>query len=241
MDEFDTVLDGEATPEVEQPETIGQPRDETGRFATKGVETPEPEQASEPVPPAGLPKEEYKAVREEREKRQALEREIAELKTQFQSIQPKAEPAPVPTIWEDDKAALAHVRDDAVSVAVQQASLNARLDMSEMMTRQAHADFDEMKGKALEMLSANPSLAREVMADAHPWQRAYTLAKNAAKMEALGAVDVSDLEAKIREQVKAEMATQQPVIPTSLADAQSARASGVAPSGGLSLADILGR
>jgi hypothetical protein len=242
MNDLDDVLGevSETTEEVSQPETIGQPRDETGKFAPKetGVE-PQPETVVDTVPPTAdkLPKEDYKAIREEREKRQALERELEQLKTQLQS-RPVEPPAPPPSVWEDEQGFQGHI----VSTAVQQASLNARLDMSEMMTRQANADFDDMKAKFLEMASQNPSLQQQCLSDPHPWHKAYTIAKNAAKMEALGATDVTELEAKLREQIAAELATKPaaPTLPTSLADAQSARSSTMAQ-GPLTLDDILGR
>lgn len=233
MDDLDSFLDT-GTPEpitedAPQPETIGQPRDDGGRFAPKetGVE---PQETAEQVPPTTdkLPQEEYKATKAEREKRQAAEARAASLEAQLQSLQqPKEAP---PSIWDDDQAALAHTRDDAVSIAVQQATFNARLDMSEMMTRQANADFEDMKAKFLSMADMNPAIRQQALADPHPWNKAYQIAKNAAKMEALGAVDVSELEAKLREQIRAEMA-QQPAanLPTSLAGVQSARTSSVTP------------
>lgn len=246
MDELDDFLDQgtqttEPTTEAQQPETIGQPRDEAGRFAPKetGVE---PQETADTVPPTAdkLPPETFKGLKEEREKRQALERELEALKQQFQSNQQP--PAPPPSIWEDDQAALSHVRDDAVATAVQQATFNARLDMSEMMVRQANPDFEEMKAKFLQMAELNPTLRQQALADPHPWNKAYSIAKNAAKMEALGAVDVSELEAKIRAELEAKYAAQPPqapTLPTSLADAQSARSTASQPQGLLTLEDIL--
>lgn len=248
MDDLDDFLDQGTQPieptttEAPQPETIGQPRDESGRFAPKGVETPQ--ETAEPVPPTGdkLPPETFKGLKEEREKRQTLERELAELRNTIQSLQqPKEPPAPPPSIWEDEQGWQQHFGQNVVSTAVQQATLNAKLDMSEMMVRQANSDFDDMKAKFLEMASQNPSLTQQALADPHPWNKAYQIAKNAAKMEALGAVDVSELEAKIRAELEAKYAASQPqtTLPTSLADAQSARSTAQQPQGLLSLEDIL--
>ena len=243
MDELDDFLEqgtqtAEQPTEDTQPETIGQPRDEAGRFAPKetGVE---PQETAETVPPTAdkLPPETFKGLKEEREKRQALERELEAIKRQLQS-QPQEPPAPPPSIWEDEQAYGGHI----VSTAVQQATLNARLDMSEMMVRQANADFEEMKAKFLDMAAQNPSLQQQALADPHPWQRAYTIAKNAAKMEALGAIDVAELEAKIRAELEAKYAAPpqaQTPLPTSLADAQSARSTASQPAGLLTLEDIL--
>jgi hypothetical protein len=179
-------------------------RDEQGRFAAKtGVEdTP---------PPGRLPQEEYKAIREEREKRQALERDMEALKAQLQSFQqPKAEPEPIPTIWDDDQAALAHNRQEAVT----EARFQARLDMSEMLAAQAHDDFDDVKAKFLEMAQGNPALAQQALEAKHPWEKAYQIAKNAATMAELGATNLDELRAKIREELMAEQQAIPPVRPT---------------------------
>lgn len=232
MDDLDQFLDETNEPtetEVAQPETIGQPRDETGKFAPKetGVE---PQETAESVPPTGLPQETFKGLKEEREKRQAAESRLTALEAQLQSYQqPKEPPAPPPSVWEDEQAYGGHI----VSTAVQQATFNAKLDMSEMMTRQANTDFEDMKAKFLEMAAQNPSLQQQALADPHPWNKAYQIAKNAVKMEALGAVDVSELEAKIRAELEAKYAAQpqaQVTLPTSLAGAQSARGSAAQPS-----------
>lgn len=221
-----------AEPEPVEPET---PRDEHGRFAPKtGVD--------EPVPPtAGLPKDEYKAIREEREKRQRLEQELEALRQQFQAAQNP--PAPPPSIWEDDAGALQHVQQQAVSQAVQQATFNARLDMSEMMVRQAQPDFEEVKAEFLALAQDNPQLRQQALADPHPWQKAYQIAKNARTMRDLGATDVDTLRAKLREEIMAEMQAQpapRPGFPTSLSTARNVGSrNGPAWSGPPSLDELL--
>jgi hypothetical protein len=83
-----------------------------------------------------------------------------------------------------------------------------------MLASQNHDDFDEMKDKFLAMAQANPALGKEALAARHPWEKAYQIAAKAAKTEALGAVDVDDLEAKLRAKIMAEMAeTQQQPAP----------------------------
>src|SRR5688572_23284178 len=107
------------TPEVEAaPETAPEPeeapgepvRDDKGRFAAKtGVD--------DAAPPADkLPEQEYKAIRDEREKRQALERELEALRQQFQQAQqPKEPPAPPPSVWDDEQGFGQHIAGQAVS------------------------------------------------------------------------------------------------------------------------------
>lgn len=246
MDGLDDFLDQGTQPleqvpeaEAQQPETIGQPRDDAGRFAAKqmGDETP---LEAELAPPASdkLPPETFKGLREEREKRQALEREIEALKQQINGSQ--SQPAPPPSIWEDDQAALQHIQQESVS----QASFNARLDMSEMLASQAHDDFDAKKAKFLEMMAVNPALQQQALTAKHPWEEAYKIATNAMRFEEMGATSVSELEAKLREQIKAEMLAEKPAahaLPVSLSDSQSSRVSQNSGPALLSLEDILKR
>ena len=247
---LEELLGGEpvetSTPAEDTPETPDIPRDEHGRFAAKetGVE-PEQETEPEQVPPTSdkLPPDTFKGLKEEREKRQALERELQQLREQFQAQQ--TPPPPPPSIWEDDQGALAHVQQQAVSQAVQQATFNARLDMSEMMVRQANPDFEDMKARFLSMAEQNPALRQQALSDPHPWNKAYQLAKNAAKMEALGTFDVDELKAKMREEIMAEMQSQQapvarPAVPPSLTGERNVGSrSGPAWAGPPSLSDLL--
>lgn len=248
MDDLDTFLDQGTTPteqlpeatETEQPETIGRPRDESGRFAKKETGVEQPQEIADPVPPTGdkLPPETFKGLKEEREKRQNLEREIETLKQQLSTPQPQQAPAPIPSIWEDEDG----FRQNLVTTAVQSASFNSKLEMSEMLVRQANPDFDEVKAEFLALADQNPTLAQQALADPHPWNKAYQIAKNHRAMQELGATNVAELEAKLREQIKAELAAQpaQPqALPNSLADSQSSRVSSGAAPQMLSLSDIL--
>lgn len=249
MDELETFLGGgaevaQSEPVASEPEQSGPVRDEHGRFAPKaGVEQQAVEEPqAEPVSPTGqLPKEEYEAVKGERKRRQDAEARLAALERELQELRaPKEPPAPPPSVWEDEQAYGGHI----VSTAVQQASLNAHLNMSEMLARREHQDFDAMKASFLEMAQQNPALAQQALSDPDPWGKAYQIAKNAATMAELGATDLATLEAKLREQIKAEMAAQQPTttpqLPASLADAQSARSVAQTPAA-FSLDDILKR
>lgn len=231
----------EAAPVIEQPAEPAPPsegpvRDQSGRFAAKetGVD--------EPVPPTDrLPQDEYKAIREEREKRQQLQSELEALRNTVQQLQqPQEPPAPPPSVWDDEQAWGGHL----VNTAVQQATLNATLNMSEMMTRQANPDFDDMKAKFLELASTNPALGQQALADPNPWNKAYQIAKNAAAVEEMGAVDLADLEAKMRERIMAEMQANVPaqpmMAPPSLTGERNVGArSGPAWSGPKSIQDML--
>lgn len=234
---------GEPEAVEEQAVDDEQPRDEHGRFASleTGVEPEQGQPEPEAVPPtAGLPQEEYKAIREEREKRKRLEAELEALRQQMAS-QP---PEPPPSIWEDDQGALQHVKQEAVSLAVQQATLNAKLDMSEMMVRQQNPDFDEVKAEFLALAEQNPGLVQQALADPHPWDKAYKIAKTHRTMQELGATDVATLRAKLREEVLAELQQgRSPVAPglppTITGERSVASRSGPAWAGPTPLTDLL--
>jgi hypothetical protein len=193
----------EEAPQIEEvsaeTDDKGPVRDEKGRFAPKGeTESASPAPAKQEYDPA--------PVIAERRRRQEAEQRAQALEQQLAALQNPA--APPPSIFEDEQGAFQHYGGAIVSEAVQQASLNATLNMSEMLARQANPDFDEMKSEFLALAEQNPSLLAEARADPHPWDKAYKIAKNARTMKELGATDLASLEAKLREKIMAEMQAQ---------------------------------
>jgi hypothetical protein len=242
MDEINDFLNGESeaevvaeTPEPEEtPEIVeadGPARDEKGRFAPKGETPAEPEVAS---PTTEEPKLEHPALIGERRRRQEAEErerqkdaELAQLRAQINPPPPPADMFDNPEGWQNQFGS------QLVNTAVQQATLNAKLDMSEMMVRQSNPDFDDMKAAFLDLAKDNPTLAQQALADAHPWNKAYQIAKTHKTMQEVGATDVASLTAAIEARLRAELQAQTPVtpapIPDTLADAQSARGSSASP------------
>ena len=235
MDNEKDFLDGliepleapeQIAPEPEVTEPVAD-RDDKGRFKTKGEEG---------APPASEePAFEGAATLAERRRRQEAEQRAEALEKQLQSYQ-----SPPPSIWEDEQGAFQHNNQQVVNQAVQQASFNAKLDMSEMMVRQANPDFEDVKAEFLALAEANPVLGQQALQDPHPWNKAYQIAKNHRQMQELGAVNVADLEAKIEQRLRAEMGKEPAALPQSLADTRSARG-GINPSPGpLTLKELLG-
>jgi hypothetical protein len=227
------------TPETPEPASDGPARGADGKFIPKqttGVE--------ETVPPTDkLPQEDYKAIREEREKRQALQAELDALKQQFEAA--KEPPAPPPSMWEDEQGWQQHFGGEVVSTAVQQATFQARLDMSEMLVRQANPDFDEIKERFVQMMQANPALQQQALSDPHPWSRAYDIAKNAKAIEEIGATNLDELREKIRAELMAETQAQMPVPqqtlpPTLTTERNVGSRTGPAWAGPKPLAELLG-
>lgn len=195
----------EAAPEEAR---SGPERDEHGRFAAKGVEEPQPETEAETVPPTDkLPKEDYKAIREEREKRQALERELEAVRQQMQQRPPE----PAPDIWENTEGWQNHFGTQLVSQAVQASTSQARLQMSAMMMEQQHEDFAQVKDELVRFVGENPAINQQVAESQHPWSTAYKAYKNQQAVAELGATNLDELRAKLREEILAEAQAQSPV------------------------------
>lgn len=184
----------------QEPETIGQPRGEDGKFlSTKeetGVETPPvaQEPRAEPVPPTepGLPPEEYKALKDERRKRQEAEARIAALERDFQARQQAKPPEPEVDFWDDPNAVISQRVEQAVSTALQrieQQQLTKRIDDSEQVARQKYTDFDEKLGAFQQAVQFNPILAREMAMASDPAAFAYERGRTALEIQRAGSLD----------------------------------------------------
>lgn len=229
--EQEAITEATERPTAEEPK--GPERDEKGRFKPKGEE-----ESASPAPTEEATEYDGKATIGERRRRQEAEARAAALETQLADLHAKLNPPqPAPSIWEDEQGWQQHFGSEVVGTAVQQATLNARLDMSEMMVRQAQPDFEDKKSAFLEMMKETPGLQQKAMADPHPWNFAYQYVTNYQRMQELAATNVSDLEAKLREKIEAEVRAEleakkpqapTPAIPDTLADAQSARGSSAA-------------
>lgn len=253
MDDMDDFLKGEIEPteavetpvEVETPEAepakADQPRGPDGKFLPKGEE---PETPAVESPTTEEPKLEHPALIGERRRRQEFEQRVKELEAQLQRVQ--TPPQPKPDMFENPEGWEGHFGQQVTQTAVHQATINSKLEMSEMLARDKFDDFDDMKAKFMELAGENPVLAQQALGDPHPWRKAYQIAKTAATMQEVGATDVAGLRAEIEAKVRAELEAAQkappPPIPDTLATAQSARGSSAdtLPTP-MSLDQILGR
>lgn len=227
-------------PEVGEPEKAEQPRGPDGKFLPKGEK--EPETPAVVSPTTEEPRLEHPALIGERRRRQEAEARLAELEARL--AQP---PQPAPDMFENPEGWQNHFGQSITQNATQFATLNAKLEMSEMLVAQSHDDFDDVRPKILALMEENPAVRQEVLTDRHPWAKAYRMVKNAEAAKALGATDVDSLRAKIEADLRAKLeaeyaAKAAPPIPETLADAQSARGSSASPVPAvLSLDDILRR
>lgn len=251
MDEgksLDELLDEQnEAPEIEEtPETVAEeapasdrPRDESGRFAKKG----EPETADDGASPApGKSEYDGAATVAERRRRQEAEERIAMLERQLQEMQNP--PQPPPTIWEDDQGFAQHIAQTAQQGAVSQATYFSKIQMSEMLARREHPDFNDVWEDMNRFLAENPPILQRAQADADPWNYAYKTYKNQKALQELGATDLDQLKAKIRAELEAEMggavSHSNRMVPPSLSTERNAGArGGPAWSGPKSLEELL--
>lgn len=232
----------EAPQEAETP-TDGPNRGPDGKFAPKAKDDgsmAEPDEDSKTVP--------FQSYKAEKQKRQEWEtryqNEVEALRRELEEMRKPKEPeAPPPSIWEDEQGWQQQFGSQVTQQAVQAAIQQNKLHTSELLMTQQHEDFSELKQDIFRFVGENPAVNAEVQNSPHPWQTAYKAYKNHETMKQLGTTDLSEMEAKLREQIKAELQQQQTpqaTPPQSLADAQSARGSGQsAAANSLSLDDIL--
>jgi hypothetical protein len=243
-----TIAEPEPSPEPE-PEPQPEPeaaaleapqRDERGRFVPKGVDSAPPAQDQ-------LPQDIYEPLKAVRGENKQLKTQLEALQQQLQQLQNP--PEPPPSVFEDEQGWEQQLGQRVVSQAVVEAETRATMRMSEMLARQAHPDFDELKAEFLALAEQNPGLAEQAIKDPHPWEAAIRVAKNHKAMQELGATDVASLEAKLREKIMAELQPQppaqpapaQPVIPPTLSNERNVGTrSGPAWSGPTPLASLLG-
>jgi hypothetical protein len=186
--------------------------------------TPAPVEPAPAAPTAAIREETHvplPALKAEREKRQALERRIAEMEAAQ-----RANPEPAPNFYE------------APEQYVQQAVQSERQQMAQVLysaleadARDAHADYDEVLAEVTEAARENPAIRQQVFAAPNPAKAAYKLGKQLREMKAMqdpGAYR-AQIEAEIRASIKAEQeaaaaskAAAVAAIPPDLASARSA-------------------
>lgn len=211
-----------------------QPRDESGRFAPKGVEESAP-----PAPVKELPQDVYEPLKAVRSENQQLKARIAEIERQYQESQNP--PAPPPDVF--DEGFGHHVTVSAATQATQEAVRASRLQTSEMLLMQEVPNLTEIKEQLMEFVGSNPAINEQVANSPHPWKAAYQAYQTFQTMQQVGATDIDSLRAQLRQEVLAELQQQQPqrqALPPSLANERSVgQRSGPAWTGPSALEDIL--
>ena len=200
MGDLDNILNDseESTGEAET-EQVNEVVEETVEENTEEpTEEPEVEAKKEDSTPE--PKEDekthwqFEAYKDEKRKRQELERELNELKT------PK-EPVKVPDVLDDQDAYTSYIQNQ-----VSQSTTNMKANMSQFMAeRELGKDVVAQKLETFNsMLKADPSLQSKVLDSVSPYHEMVDIVDKAERLKQFENVD--DIEAKIRADVEAEYA-----------------------------------
>ncbi|MFD1216409.1 hypothetical protein [Microbulbifer celer] len=187
-------------PEPEKP-TGEEPEKPEGDDPKKDDSTPEPEKPSDP-PEDEEPKDwTFKAVKDERTKRQAAEARAKELEEKLQQFiggQQQQPEQPKKPDWFNDPETAAQQQQQQM----QQMLFEQRAQIGQEIMRDQHDDFDEMETRFFQMLEENPQLGAGLHSAANPAKYAYETAKKAMEAEALK--DVDGYKARLREEVRKE-------------------------------------
>ena len=259
---LDDILNGNEPEETnsQQEETSSQPRDEHGRFAPKESGEEQPREQQPPAQEGPPPSEQEQshipvaALKDERQKRQEAEQRLQQYEEYFRQLQQagqsqQQEELPDPV---SDPYAYAQWLSNAVSQQVMQQVQQTgnqymgmtRAQVSEMMARSRHDDYDQMLGVFAEAINENPFLAQQAAQHPDPATFAYNAAKQWQQAKQFGSqapVTREQIEAEMRQKIMAELNMPKPQVPTTLASEQSKGSRGGPEwSGPPSLKEILG-
>ena len=227
-------------------EYAAQGRDpETGQFVSKEPDAkpaaaePKAATAEPPKEPAAAEPSEaqkawerekaalLKAALDERNKRQELERQLA------QPSKPAQSQEPAKTFWEDPEGHLNAIKEQNNQVALQ-----TKLQTAEMIARSRYQDFDQEVAVFREMAQTVPGLAQQCFSASDPAEFAYRTGKFHRELKEAGGLAQlrTKIEAETRAKVEtefkakeearqAEMARQRAALPGSLSDVRGAAAS----------------
>lgn len=226
-DERKDFLDDMTQPqaETEEPETPEpEQREEAVETVEKPPETPAPEVTTTPEP-----REEqtvpFAALKAEREKRQAFERELAELKA-AQQAKPQE---PTPEFYDSPEQYLQMLEHRNA------ARLHAALAEQ---AREVYPDYDEKFALVLEAAQGNPAIEAQILSAPNPAVAAYKLGKQIAEYQRMQDPEKyrAEIEAELRAKLEAELKAKEEArakanaaIPPDMTQARSAGAQPAAP------------
>lgn len=199
---LDDVLNGDLsqdhTPEVNEPQ-VEQPE-------TEPTEPTEPERTEpEPVKPettAGKADNEptdwqYKAYKDEREKRQERDARIAELERQLADNK-----STIPDVFEDQEGFVSQLRSE-----MSQAQQSMRTELSREFMMSIHDDYEEKEKVFIELAKTTPALAHAIQSASNPAKFAYEQAKKHLQYQEMQ--DVDAYRAKIKAEILNELKQEQ--------------------------------
>lgn len=216
---FESVVSGTASAEeqvsdpVAETQPEAQPRDESGKFATKAQSEPEAQptaetqsQEREPAIPPHRLREEAEARRAEKERADRLEQMLTQmLQTQrAPTQQAPQQPQEPPDIFTDPEAWFKHKRDQEIAPMLQQIQA-ARLDDARAVAAVVHGDetvkaaeqaFNELAKRG----AVDPAEYQRIQSSPNPYRAAVEWHKRHSVLSEIG-----DDPSAYREKIKAEI------------------------------------
>ena len=218
------------TPPDEPKEPVETPDAEAAKADGEQEETPKGDEKPDETPASDDPKDEAKpeptvpvsALQDERRKRQELANRLSAIEQQqAQAARPDPELDP-------EGAADFDRQQNA------QSAFKLRVDMSQVMMRKLHDDYDEVEAIFMEEAANNPALQTQLASHPMPADFAYTEGQRLQKLKEMGDDPVAYIEqvkaeatkaakeAVIAEMKKAQDDAAKAALPESLAEAPSA-------------------
>jgi len=195
LDELVTAEEAPSTTEAEEAVQGEQQEQQQTVEQVQQPETPATEAttATEIKEPQTVP---LAVVMAERDKRQRLERELAEERAKHQAQQ-----APAPSYYEDPEGYLARAQSDIEQRAT--ARLNAAL---EAQAREQYPDYEEKLGVVMEHAQGNPAIVQEIMTAPNPAVAAYKMGQRLSEFQQMQDPEAyrAKVEAEVRAKIDAE-------------------------------------
>ncbi len=223
---FTSVVSGNASAEeqvsepVAEPQQEAQPRDESGKFATKAQSEPEAQPAAaaqsqerEPAIPPHRLREEAEARRAEKERADRLESEVAQmrqflLQQRAPTQQAPQQPQEPPDIFTDPEAWFKHKRDQEIAPVLQQIQA-ARLEdaravasvvFGDETVKAAEQAFNELAKRG----GVDPVEYERIKSSANPFRAAVEWHKRNSILSEIGN-DPTAYREKIKAEILAEL------------------------------------
>lgn len=216
-------LDEEPALEQTEPEATPEPTDPAQTAEITHEATAAPETREERHVP-------YAAMKAEREKRQRLEHELAQVQQHLQNVQqPEVDFYQQPDVYVQQ-----HLQ------SVEHRTTQRFFAALEEQARESYPDFDEVFSEVYEQAQGNPLIAQQIINAANPAVAAYKLGKQAREMRQMQdpATYRQKIEAEVRAKVEAEFRDREATrartaaaVPPDLTDNRNARGQ-FAPAGG---------
>lgn len=209
---FDNMETAEPTPEPEpKAEPAAAPQPDPAQAATPVPEGMAPTGDDNAAPPVAEPKDDarhvpYEALKDERTKRQAAEREIQEMRRWRADMEARARQAQIANIPDPDQ------RLEAERQQMRQAMISERVETSRQRAVRQHGD--DFVAQVVELFNdpKHAPMSHQFLSDPEPFEMAVDYYRRVKAFEEIGN-DPDAYKARIRAELAAEISSAKPTPP----------------------------